>query len=218
MKKCLNCPNLMPSDKKKTLCKICFIKEKAFDIKDPYLEMDKCADCRKKIKSPSYLCNDCDAKHRESVFIDATIAQLERENKGSNTYRNIRHWAKKVVQDRPKVCFRCGYDKHVENHHIKPISEFPKDTLMSVVNAEDNLVLACPNCHWELHDERSKEIKRQKLKSKPKYQPKTKIDWPKTDILIRMIKNSSVLETSRQLGVSDNAITKRLKKLKLEWR
>jgi 5-methylcytosine-specific restriction endonuclease McrA len=40
---------------------------------------------------------------------------------------------------------------------------------------------------------------------------KTKIDWPSEKELIQMIKNSSYLTVGKKLGVSDNAIRKRLK-------
>ena len=48
-----------------------------------------------------------------------------------------------------KPCFICGYDKHVELCHIKPISEFPPETLVSEVNDISNVVQLCRNCHWE---------------------------------------------------------------------
>ena len=47
-------------------------------------------------------------------------------------------------------CSRCPYSKHVEVAHIKAIASFSEDTLLSVVNHPDNLVVLCPNCHWEL--------------------------------------------------------------------
>jgi predicted HNH restriction endonuclease len=33
--------------------------------------------------------------------------------------------------------------------HIKPISSFEETVYLSVINSQDNLVLLCPNCHWE---------------------------------------------------------------------
>lgn len=47
------------------------------------------------------------------------------------------------------VCSKCGYSKHTELHHIKPINSFPPSTLVSVVNNPNNLQELCPNCHWE---------------------------------------------------------------------
>jgi hypothetical protein len=49
----------------------------------------------------------------------------------------------------PYRCSRCGYDKHIEVCHKRPLTSFPLDTPISVVNALGNLVGFCPNCHWE---------------------------------------------------------------------
>ena len=49
-----------------------------------------------------------------------------------------------------KPCANCGYDKHVELCHIKPISSYPETAKISEVNSEKNLIQLCPNCHWEL--------------------------------------------------------------------
>jgi len=48
-----------------------------------------------------------------------------------------------------RVCENCGYSKHIEVCHIKGVSEFGDDVLISVINNNDNLVGLCPNCHWE---------------------------------------------------------------------
>ena len=37
----------------------------------------------------------------------------------------------------------------IEVCHIKPIRQFSEDTLLSVINDKTNLLLLCPNCHWE---------------------------------------------------------------------
>jgi hypothetical protein len=49
----------------------------------------------------------------------------------------------------PYRCSRCGYDKHIEVCHKRPVTSFPLDTPIAVVNSLDNLVGLCPNCHWE---------------------------------------------------------------------
>ena len=49
-----------------------------------------------------------------------------------------------------KPCAVCGYAKHVELAHIKPLVSFPDEALLSVVNAKENVIQLCPNCHWEL--------------------------------------------------------------------
>jgi hypothetical protein len=49
----------------------------------------------------------------------------------------------------PHRCIQCGYDKHIEVCHKRRLTSFPLETPISVVNALDNLVGLCRNCHWE---------------------------------------------------------------------
>lgn len=46
-------------------------------------------------------------------------------------------------------CKVCGYDTHVEVCHIKSVSSFCDDTLITEINSIDNLIGLCPNHHWE---------------------------------------------------------------------
>jgi hypothetical protein len=66
-------------------------------------------------------------------------------------YSPIRARCRRVYEksERPKCCLNCGYDKHYEVCHIKPISEFPLESLISEINSRENTVALCPNCHWE---------------------------------------------------------------------
>lgn len=48
--------------------------------------------------------------------------------------------------------------------------------------------------------------------SKPKYIPKTKIDWPEDSELIKMIQYESISSIARRFGISDNAVRGRLKR------
>ena len=48
-----------------------------------------------------------------------------------------------------KTCKVCGYDKHIQVCHIKSVSSFSDDTLITEINSKDNLVGLCPNHHWE---------------------------------------------------------------------
>ena len=50
---------------------------------------------------------------------------------------------------KPKRCVVCGYDKTYEVAHIKSVSDFGEDALISDINNVDNLVALCPNHHWE---------------------------------------------------------------------
>jgi 5-methylcytosine-specific restriction endonuclease McrA len=46
-------------------------------------------------------------------------------------------------------CCKCGYDKHIEVAHIKPISSFSEEVMISIINSKENIMPLCPNCHWE---------------------------------------------------------------------
>ena len=74
------------------------------------------------------------------------------KRKNYQSYRSaIRKRAEKVFSDseKPLKCAICGYDIHVEIAHIRPVSDFPGDTLISDINSADNLIALCPNHHWE---------------------------------------------------------------------
>ena len=59
--------------------------------------------------------------------------------------------AKKIydLSNKPKQCVVCGYDKYYEVAHIKAVSDFDDNTLITEINNIDNLIALCPNHHWE---------------------------------------------------------------------
>ena len=67
-------------------------------------------------------------------------------------HARIRSRARQVyfANDGQRVCFKCGYSKHIEVCHIKPIANFDPSTPISVINEPSNLRGLCPNCHWEM--------------------------------------------------------------------
>jgi len=64
---------------------------------------------------------------------------------------SIQKMARRIFEesDKEKQCFICGYSNHYEVCHIKGVSSFSDDTLISEINLIDNLVALCPNHHWE---------------------------------------------------------------------
>jgi hypothetical protein len=64
---------------------------------------------------------------------------------------SLREHARKVFlsSGKPLACAVCGYAIHVQIAHIKPVSSFPNETLISEINALPNLIALCPNHHWE---------------------------------------------------------------------
>lgn len=67
---------------------------------------------------------------------------------GSKKNQKVREHAKYICLD--KECQNCSYSKYVEVCHVKPISSFPADALVIIINHPSNLVALCPNCHKEL--------------------------------------------------------------------
>jgi len=67
--------------------------------------------------------------------------------------------------NKPQECAICGYNKHIEIAHIKAVSEFPNDALISEINDISNLVALCPNHHWEFDNGLLSEEDKKKLYS-----------------------------------------------------
>ncbi len=99
-------------------------------------------------------------------------------------------------------------------------------------NSPENLRFLCPNCHSQTSNFCMNKGKTSLMSSVGKYTKielrkgkecnlhiqkihKTKISWPPTEDILKMIKETSWTETGKQLGVSDNAVRKRVKKYPL---
>ena len=54
-----------------------------------------------------------------------------------------------ILSSKPKQCIVCGYNKHYEVAHIKAVSDFGDDVLISEIDNINNLIALCPNHHWE---------------------------------------------------------------------
>lgn len=102
-------------------------------------------------------CPACPRGASPSDLLRMTIAEVEASNnpsQGRDKYLRIRGQARNMYDYLTKLpCAHCGYEKHVEVCHIKAISDWPKDTLVSTVNARENIVQLCPTHHWELDNE-----------------------------------------------------------------
>lgn len=76
--------------------------------------------------------------------------KIYKQNK-ADKYSYVRSWSRQIALKLGwNKCSKCGYDKHVEICHIKPIHTFSEDTLLTEINDVSNLIALCPNCHWEL--------------------------------------------------------------------
>lgn len=116
----------------------------------------KCIVCGDVVKS--YKRSRCE-KHWEDYkankFIHRTIGEYRNLNSvrgrhASWVHAHVRQFARSWNKDLLKnPCAHCGYTKHVELCHIKPLSSFKDTALLGEVNGKDNVIQLCPNCHWE---------------------------------------------------------------------
>jgi predicted restriction endonuclease len=95
------------------------------------------------------MCDSCNPFKKDWSKI--TLASLQ-NRRSYQRNSQIRDLARQVInrQNIEKKCKICGYDKHVDVCHIKPISAFSLDDTISKINSSDNLILLCKNHHWEL--------------------------------------------------------------------
>lgn len=87
-------------------------------------------------------------------ILDTTIADIKElyKNKSSlAVHAKLRGYAKTIYEgsNKPKHCIICGYSKHYEVCHIKPVASFPDTAMIRDIHGIDNLVALCPNHHWE---------------------------------------------------------------------
>jgi hypothetical protein len=102
-----------------------------------------CKRCGCQVKSGRTVCDSC-------IAPDMTLEEaLYKKGHPSSAAALVRSRARHVTKHLDKVCSHCGYSKHVEVCHIKAVSTFSLDTKLSVINDISNLILLCPNCHWE---------------------------------------------------------------------
>ncbi len=174
---CLNCGNIIkvPENKKTSEIrrkKFCDNRCSAiYNNKKNGLKQSRCSDkciiCQKQIilkkkKSGGYYrrnyCVQClqeiRAKKRGASTFIANLTKDQIMNRYSKYYigRNmIRKHANNVFNqsNKEKKCAICGYKNHIDVAHIKSVSDYSGDTLISEINHIDNLIGLCLNHHWE---------------------------------------------------------------------
>ena len=120
----------------------------------------------KKIKGENNFCKCGKIKERSAkrcmyCIKDGKAARILRDiiylnGKGAQKWVYVRNEARDLMKrwGVEKKCGMCSWKKHVEVVHIKDISTFPLDTLVSVVNSRENLKYLCPNHHWEFDNKK----------------------------------------------------------------
>lgn len=97
----------------------------------------------------SDVCGTCTNKVKRKLIVDRTLSDFEKTYKNNSRYFTVRKYARIALIESgiKKECKICGFNDYVEACHIKSISSFTKDTLVSEVNNINNLVYLCPNHH-----------------------------------------------------------------------
>ena len=117
----------------------------------------KCNDVYYRINdNHSIYCNKC-RNNLDKSIIDSSLTVKEciekialkgKHPSWKKAYiRNRNCYMNKSIKGGP--CQVCGYSKHTELAHIKPISSFPETAIISEINSSDNILVLCPNHHRE---------------------------------------------------------------------
>lgn len=120
-----------------------------------------CDSCGKRLRCSqnqrvSNKCRVCHDKERMTKYGMKTKKESVAESTSyaaKHKYEKIRQYGKRIANHfgwSTNVCEKCGYDKHAELCHVKPIADFPDSALVSEINSRENILFLCPNCHWEL--------------------------------------------------------------------
>jgi hypothetical protein len=160
---CLQCNNIIEvkekektqiARKKKFCSRSCFV---SYNNKlSKTKPNNKCPFCGIKINRKSKTCT----KHK-GLSINSSDLFVFNKTKGQfkNEERNYQNWRSLITKmarriyllnNLPKFCAICGYDKTFDVCHIKAVSDFNDETIIGEINNITNLIALCPNHHWEL--------------------------------------------------------------------
>lgn len=115
-----------------------------------------CPSCGHEMYYRSKTCKKCSRNSEKSEKIkDMTLGEYRDKSRKKGVHPSwvnaeIRNFARtwnRNMQSLP--CQVCGYSLHVELCHKIALKDLPDDTKLGVANSEDNLMVLCPNCHWE---------------------------------------------------------------------
>lgn len=145
MSRCLYCNNI--TNNPKFCSRSCSAK---ISNKNPKRKVKKlCKTCNNKIQSSRTYCKECFIEFNSAKDLTLKEAIYDKGHK-SSAFALVRARARATNKIKSSFkCEHCGYDKHIEACHIKAISSFSEDSLLSEINHDQNLIALCPNCHWE---------------------------------------------------------------------
>lgn len=157
---CKVCKNTLKSYWQKQFCsKSCAATYNNKKFPKKIKKVNSCKVCGNKTKNKFiFFCKACiednwDKSYPAKPILLRTLKEeIElNKNKGANIYNRIRGALRlrRKRLNKDIKCIKCGYKKHVEYCHIKPIHTFSLNTLIKEINSDENIATLCPNCHWE---------------------------------------------------------------------
>ena len=139
----------------------------------------------------------------------------------SSRFALVRSKARTKMKYYKRICQACGYDKHVEVAHIKPLNQFKLEDTDTDFNSEDNLLLLCPNCHWEFDNLpnfsltalNSRELDTEKIQSnKAEIKQRRLATRINSAELHRMVWDRPATKVALDLGISSSAVKRLCKR------
>ncbi len=89
--------------------------------------------------------------------------------KQNSTHAKIRSHARSTVGlSDDEGCWVCGYSKHIEVCHVRPVNDFLLTDTLAVINHPSNLAILCRNHHWEFDNDEMPEYDLKKVFDKLK--------------------------------------------------
>lgn len=108
----------------------------------------QCPSCSNPLRGCEKACKNCLTLHDVRSRLSVKGKHPSWFNSHVRLYN--RSWNKELLS---LPCQVCGYKKHIELAHIKAVSTFPVETAIATVNNPDNILVLCPNHHWEFDNE-----------------------------------------------------------------
>lgn len=149
---CLNCKkNFMPNSSSQKYCSqsCAATASNLLSPKRKKSKICKTRGCQELIFSSHTYCPKC-IEERNKAIENSPLSKFIKKRKDANRFSQVRENARRKLSNEKQECQNCKYSKHVQVCHIKPIKSFSHETLVKEVNDRSNLILLCPNCHWEL--------------------------------------------------------------------
>ncbi len=143
-----------PTTKKQLFCsKKCCNAQMTLDYRKRLANY--CLDCKQPTNAKGGRCRSCLATYKCFLTLDTTLKEHYESLKFASKHPSLRQTQIRLMAKYHNKhliglpCQKCGYDKHTNFCHIKPLHSFKLSATIREVNHTSNLLILCPNHHWE---------------------------------------------------------------------